>query len=348
MKYLISIIMPIYNAEKNLKRAIESIINQSIGFENIELILIDDNSTDQSKSIIKEYSNKYENVISIFLEKNSGWASVPRNEGIKYATAENIMFIDSDDEYDVNICKKFYKNIQKENVDLVSCNYISKDNISQTKIKVNFNDTNNHNDNILISNEDILKFDNIFVWNKIFKKKIIDDEKLFFKENASEDFIFCMEYLLNSKNRIYLSNFYGYIKNSQTNSLSSNNSNLQTISSLIDSDKYVADLIRKYIKNPIHLKQLYNHIFKTSLSCRIEEIITLNNDEYRKGLKELYLFEKQIQFESNLNNSFITFINKLILGKKCCLLIVILRLSKFLFNLKISRKIYRIVVNNSN
>lgn len=64
--YKISMIIPVYNAEKYLKRTINSIINQSIGFENIELILVDDNSQDNSKSIIEEYVAKYDNVIGIY------------------------------------------------------------------------------------------------------------------------------------------------------------------------------------------------------------------------------------------------------------------------------------------
>ena len=81
--YKISIITPIFNAEKFLRNTIESIIKQSIGFENIELILIDDKSTDKSGEIIKDYANKYDNIKPIFLEKNSGAASFPRNKGIE-------------------------------------------------------------------------------------------------------------------------------------------------------------------------------------------------------------------------------------------------------------------------
>ena len=64
--YLISIVMPIYNAEKYLKRSINSIINQTIGFENLQLLLIDDNSSDLSKDIIKEYSDEYSNIFPFF------------------------------------------------------------------------------------------------------------------------------------------------------------------------------------------------------------------------------------------------------------------------------------------
>ena len=73
-------------------------INQTLGFENIELILVDDNSNDDSKQIISELVRKYSNIKPIFLTENSGNASYPRNVGIENATAEYLLFMDSDDE----------------------------------------------------------------------------------------------------------------------------------------------------------------------------------------------------------------------------------------------------------
>ena len=71
-EYKISIIVPIYNQEKYLKTAITSLINQTFGFENIELILVDDKSTDGSKSIIENFAAKYQNIKPIYLEENTG------------------------------------------------------------------------------------------------------------------------------------------------------------------------------------------------------------------------------------------------------------------------------------
>ena len=64
--YFISIIIPTYNAEKYIKRCIDSIINQTFDFKNIELILVDDNSTDSTKEILTKYSSQYPNIITIF------------------------------------------------------------------------------------------------------------------------------------------------------------------------------------------------------------------------------------------------------------------------------------------
>ncbi len=66
MTFKISVIMPVYNAEDELNTAIDSIINQSFGFENIELIIVDDCSTDNSRNIITDYANEYENIIPVF------------------------------------------------------------------------------------------------------------------------------------------------------------------------------------------------------------------------------------------------------------------------------------------
>ena len=82
-----------------MNAAIDSIINQSLGFENIELIIVDDCSTDNSRNIISDYANEYDNIVPVFLDENSGLPGKPRSLGIKYASADYISFLDSDDEY---------------------------------------------------------------------------------------------------------------------------------------------------------------------------------------------------------------------------------------------------------
>ena len=117
---MISIIIPVYNSEKYIKRAFDSLFTQSIGFNNLEVIFIDDASTDDSPQIIEDYSNKYDNVKSFFLNKNSGAAGKPRNVGLSHATKDYIMFLDSDDYLMDNACEILYNEIIKENIDVVS------------------------------------------------------------------------------------------------------------------------------------------------------------------------------------------------------------------------------------
>lgn len=124
--YKISIIMPIFNAEKHLEFSLNSIINQTIGIKNIQVILVNDCSTDNSHMVINDYTNKYDNFLAIHLEKNIGGAYGPRNIGLKYATGEYLMFLDSDDAYELDACEILYKKIssnQYGNLDLVFGRY---------------------------------------------------------------------------------------------------------------------------------------------------------------------------------------------------------------------------------
>ena len=127
--YKISVIVPVFNVEDTLQNAFDSILNQSIGFENLEVIFVDDKSTDKSADIIKEYSKKYNNVKSVILDENSGFAGKPRNIGIENATAPYLMFLDPDDIFLEDACEILYDNINKNNLELVSGNYnINRDN----------------------------------------------------------------------------------------------------------------------------------------------------------------------------------------------------------------------------
>ena len=108
-----SVVMAVYNVEKFLEEAIESIINQSIGFEeNIQLILIDDGSKDNSFEIALKYKNMYPKNIIAITKENEGVAST-RNLGIKNATGQYVNFMDSDDIMDAEAFKKVDKFFSK-------------------------------------------------------------------------------------------------------------------------------------------------------------------------------------------------------------------------------------------
>ena len=109
--YKISIIIPVFNVEDYIDNAFQSIYNQTFNFEDIEIIFIDDNSTDNSLEIIEKYAKKYRNVISIHLDTNSGTAGKPRNIGMSHATADYIMFLDPDDLFTDDACEILYDEI---------------------------------------------------------------------------------------------------------------------------------------------------------------------------------------------------------------------------------------------
>ena len=85
MMYKISIILPIYNTEKYIENAINSLISQTIGFHNLEIILVNDGSTDDSKQIIDQYVQTYTNIKAIHLDSSSGSAGRPRNVGLQHS-----------------------------------------------------------------------------------------------------------------------------------------------------------------------------------------------------------------------------------------------------------------------
>ena len=116
----ISIVIPVYNVSDHIQRAFDSILNQTIGFENLEVIFVDDASTDGSDQITKKYADNYDNVKGIFLENNSGSAGKPRNVGISNATSDYVIFLDPDDLFMDNACEILFDEIEGENCDIVS------------------------------------------------------------------------------------------------------------------------------------------------------------------------------------------------------------------------------------
>ncbi|MDR2967884.1 MAG: glycosyltransferase [Methanobacteriaceae archaeon] len=126
MSYKISIVVPVYNVEKYIETAFKSIKNQTIGFNNLELIMVNDCSKDNSGKIIDRYAKEYDNCIAIHLNENSGAAGRPRNVAIENASSDYIMFLDPDDYYEKNACQTLYHEIIKESKDIVFGNVIGK------------------------------------------------------------------------------------------------------------------------------------------------------------------------------------------------------------------------------
>ena len=289
--YKVSVIMPIYNAEKYLKTALNSVINQTIGFENIELILVDDCSTDNSREIIEEYSNVYPNIKKIYLEKNTGYAGFPRNIAIKNATSDYIMFIDADDVYFPEICDKLYSTIISEDADLVVCNALGSSDLddgSDNVIEFSWK-----NSKRILLDEEIVYFGNIFVWNCIFKKSIILNNNIEFVNGFSEDSIFTLEYYTYSKKLVYLNDFTGYHKTQRENSVS--NFSLDRQINVIDNSYKILEILEK---NNCDV----NRFFQNRIRSNITDIILgANKDETKVLFSKLHDFEKKINFKGKLS-----------------------------------------------
>ena len=115
---MVSVIIPVYNSSKYLRECIDSVLKQT--YKNLEIIIIDDRSTDDSVDIINSYKDK--RIKFIKLKKNSG-VSICRNKGIDLATGEYITFIDSDDYWDIDKIKKQVKFIEKNDYTFIYSNY---------------------------------------------------------------------------------------------------------------------------------------------------------------------------------------------------------------------------------
>ena len=196
---LISIILPVYNAELSIKTTIKSILKQT--HTNFELIIINDGSTDNSHQLIQEYQ-KTEKRIKYFSIPNNG-VSNARNYGLKHATGTYVTFIDSDDTYEENYLQILLKSIKKYNADLASCAY----------------KTVHKNPKIVSISADLINYSlkeyieilqpNLLInqlWNKIYKLNIIKKNTIFFDTDIdlAEDYKFNLEYFSQIKSQVYI------------------------------------------------------------------------------------------------------------------------------------------------
>ncbi len=199
--YKISIILAVYNAEDKLFKAFESILNQTIGFENLEVIFVDDNSTDNSLNVIRGFADKYENVKAISLSENSGYCGKPRNVGIENSTSDYLMFLDSDDYYLDNACEILYDAISQSECDFVSGNYIqhtSYEDIYRNWEWCGLKDNEIAVDSIF-ENTKLLLIPPL-VWAKIFNKKFILDNDITFPVGIpAQDIVFISNCFIKAK-----------------------------------------------------------------------------------------------------------------------------------------------------
>lgn len=183
----ISVIIPVYNAEKFLHRCLNSIINQT--FTNLEIILIDDGSNDNSGQICDEYAKKDNRIIVI--HKNNGGISSARNAGLDVAKGEWIAFVDSDDYIEIDMYEKLFNCAKKENVDICASffKYLTNDNIMLfNPTKQDLSLVGKYDGNSFLELLYIDSYANglcVSCWNKLYRKSIFDN--LRFRTKIYED-----------------------------------------------------------------------------------------------------------------------------------------------------------------
>ena len=172
MKKDITIIVPIYNSEKYLKKCIDSLVNQTK--KELEIILINDGSTDNSEKIIKEYKDDR---IKYIKNENQG-IGITRNEGIAKAQGKYLMFINSDDYLEKNTCELLFNKAEKDNLDMVICDFYREYENGEKKEEriVNFENTT------IKETPELLYKVNLSPWNKLYQTKLIRDNNILFEE----------------------------------------------------------------------------------------------------------------------------------------------------------------------
>ena len=192
----VSIIVPVYNVEKYLEKCLDSLVNQT--FKNIEIIIVNDGSTDNSEKIINKYCQKYHNIRNIYIENHGqGFA---RNIGMKNATGDYFMFVDSDDYVDKTIVQKLVSAIA--NSDIAVCNIYKVIN-NKKKLFINYHNYQDDQINLMLSHPGPVA--------KLYNKSVLNNIR--FLENVYyEDLSFTPLVAINTKKISYVNEaLYYYI-----------------------------------------------------------------------------------------------------------------------------------------
>lgn len=186
--------MPIYNAYDYLRPALDSVLGQTL--EDIELICVDDGSTDRSLDIIKEYQ-KSDSRIRILTESNAG-PSIARNKGLARARGEYVIFLDADDFYEPELLESLYNLALSENLDIAVAKY---DVYNSRKARFEPKISSEHDEifeNGVVSRsrypDYIFQCTTTYVWNKLFRRSFLQSKGLLFPEsiNVFEDVYFVL------------------------------------------------------------------------------------------------------------------------------------------------------------
>lgn len=158
----VSVIVPVYNVENYIEKCLTSLVNQTL--KDIEIIVVNDGSKDNSKKIINDFLDKYKNIV--YVEKKNGGLSDARNYGMKYAKGDYVAFLDSDDYVDETIYEKMYNKAVEENADFVECDfYWVYPNKKKADVGVIYNDK-----------REMLVYARVVAWNKLIKRTIIKEQ----------------------------------------------------------------------------------------------------------------------------------------------------------------------------
>ena len=299
----VSVIIPVYNVENYLRKCLDSLVNQTL--KDIEIIVVNDGTTDNSQEIINEYVKKYPKKVVSIIQENGGQGAA-RNTGLLHAKGEYIGYVDSDDYVEENMYEELYKKAKEEDSDIVIC--------GNNVVKENYE---------LFSKEDVDKeflLGKMAVWNKIYKKNIIVDNKIQFRSKVwYEDLDFTMKVYFSSKKISYIDKaLYNYLlregSTMNNNNIKRNLELIEAFDSLID---YCKDKkIYNKAKDEIEFLCIYhmyifaitrvlntnnNYKAKIAIINKFRDYINSNFPNFKQN-KYLYLLPKRRKLIYNLIN----------------------------------------------
>lgn len=293
----VSVIVPVYNVEKYLRKCLDSLINQTL--KNIEIIVVNDGSPDNSQDIIDEYVEKFPKIVKSFIKENGGQGSA-RNLGLNYATGEYISFVDSDDWFDLNALEEMYNLAHQNGSDIVICDMIDHYEDGSSK---KFNCT---------------KYTSIYdvtpsACNKIFKRSVIKDIR-FLNGEWYEDFNFTTKIFLTDVKIDTISKCFYHCHARRVSTMNNNNSlkNLDIIT-------VIEDLIEYAKKNNMYDRNIFSYlIFNHILITSINRVTLQKNKDTKNVLKSLVYYchkniydYKKMEFYKNIskNRKVIAYLN---------------------------------------
>ena len=265
----VSVIVPFYNVEKYIDKCLNSLVNQTL--EDIEIIIVNDGSKDNSETIAKEYASKYKDKI-IYLENETGGLSDARNYAIPYATGEYIAFLDSDDYVEIDMYEQMYEKAKKENADIVECDFLWE--YPNEKIE--------SKGRIYKDKHDILLNARVVAWNKLIKKELIEKTKVKFPYGLRYEDVEFFYKLIPYINKLDIVNkpFVHYVQ--RDNSISnSQNSRTKEIIDILD------NVINYYKENAIYEEyrnELEYNYARYLLCSSFLRIVMIENKKERKEI----------------------------------------------------------------
>lgn len=280
----VSVIIPVYNAEKYLSKCIDSILNQTLS--DLELILVDDGSPDNSGAICDEYAIK-DSRVKVFHQKNGGVCSA-RNKGLSMATGEYISFVDSDDYLECNALEELYNDIITHNAD-VSCGLMVGDsNQGVSNLKNGVYEVWSGSDAI---KEALL--DNRFTYSscaKLYKRALLNDIRFEEGRKIHEDSFFNFSVFLR-KPTVVVRNIgiYNYVNNSESASHAEFSEKFFDILYFANKKKELA-----YEHFPEFLAEINNAVVKANLAM-LHAFCNTNDKKYRKDIKKCIKTVKKLK-----------------------------------------------------